>query len=290
MIGIEPDQKPLRCSTGDAGRGIDKDVNVRLDYRWGGNDPPHSAAVVTEVIGSNPSVIVPIGSPNTLAAHRMTSAIPIVFAVVSDPIGQGIVTNFAHPGNNVTGFSNFDSEMGGKWLQLLREMTPQRTQFVSMQSEGGFYVELFQRSIEEAARYLNVDVTRAPVHDDSEIQAVFERFAGATNVALLVPSDPFTYFRSSMIAALAAKYRIPAIYPARRFADDGGLVAYGPDLYDQVYLAASYVDRVLKGAKPGDLPIQQPTKYTLVINLRAAKALDLTILPSLLARADEVIE
>ena len=202
------------------------------------------------------------------------------------------MTSFAHPGGNVTGFSHFDTGVGGKWLQVLREIVPQRTRFVSMfnPNPNNPITELFQRSIEDAARSLSVEVSRALVHDDSEIQAAFEQFAGATNIALLVPSDPFTYFRSAMIAALAAKHRIPAMYPARRFVDDGGLVAYGPDLYDQIYLAASYVNRVLKGEKLGDLPVQQPTKYTLVINLKTAKVLGLDVPHSLLARADEVIE
>jgi putative tryptophan/tyrosine transport system substrate-binding protein len=271
--------------------GWTKDNNVRLDYYLGSDDPQLTASVVTEVVSSNPTIIVTIGSPNTLAAHRLTSRIPIVFSVVSYPIDQGIVTNLAHPGGNVTGFSYYDSGMGGKWLQLLQEMTPQRKRFVSMYNPiGGPYAELFQRSIEDAAHSLDVEVTRAPVHSDSEIEAVFDRIAGVTDIDLLIPSNAFTYTRSSLIAALAAKHHIPTMYPARRFADEGGLVAYGPDLYHQIYSAASYVDRILKGAKPGDLPIQQPTKYTLVINLRAAKALDLNIPSSVLARADEVIE
>ena len=292
VIGVDPDQKVIEAFEQGmrAARSI-KDADARVQYRWGGNDPQLRAAVVAEVVGSNPSVIVPIAAPNTLAARRLTSTIPMVFAVVSYPIDQGIVTNYAHPGGNVTGFSYFDSGIGGKWLQLLHEMTPQRTRFGSMfNPTNNQIIEFFQHSIEDAARSLNVEVSRVPVHDDGEIQAAFEQFAGATNIALLVPPDPFTYFRGAMIAALAAKHRIPTMYPARRFADEGGLVAYGPDLYDQIYLAASYVDRVLKGAKPGDLPFQQPTKYTLVINLRAAKAIDLNIPPSLLARADEVIE
>jgi putative ABC transport system substrate-binding protein len=268
-----------------------KDINIRLDYYVARDDPQLTRSVVTEVVSSNPTIIVTLASTNTLATQRLTSTIPIVFAVVSDPIGQGIVTNFAHPGGNVTGFSYFDNGIGGKWLQLLREMTPQRTRFVSMYSPtGGPIAELFQRSIEDGARSLSVEVTRAFVHNDSEIEAVFERIAGAMDIALLIPSNQFTYIRSRMIAELAAKHRIPTMYPARRFAEEGGLVAYGPDIYDEIYSAASYVDRILKGAKPGDLPIQQPTKYTLVVNLRAAKALDLNIPPSLLARADEVIE
>src|SRR5262249_10958515 len=149
------------------------------------------------------------------------------FAVVSDPVGQGIVKNFAHPAGNVTGFSNFDDGIGGKWLQLLREMTPQTTRFVSMFNHTGGPYELFESSFEDAAHYINVEETRAPVYNDAEIEAVFERFAGATDIALLVPSNTFTYNRSPMIAALAAKHRIPTMYPDRRFVDDGGLVAYG---------------------------------------------------------------
>jgi putative ABC transport system substrate-binding protein len=291
VIGIDPDQEVIEAfDRGMRAAGRIKNANARVEYRWSGSDTQLGSAVVTEVVSSNPSVIVPIGWPNTREVHRLTSTIPIVFAVVSDPIGRGLVTNFAHPGGNVTGFSYFDSAIGGKWLQLLQEMTPQRTRFVSMFNPYNQSVEYLQRSIEDAARSLNVEVSRVPVQNDDEIRGAFERLAGATNIALLFPSDPFTFFRSAMIATLAAKHRIPAMYPARRFADDGGLVAYGPDIYDEIYLAASYVDRVLKGAKPGDLPVQQPTKYSLVINLRAAKALDLTIPATLLARADEVIE
>ena len=170
-------------------------------------------------------------------------------------------------------------------------MTPQTTRFASIfKPGGGPYAEFFQRSFEDAARSLGTEVTRAPVLTDEDIGDVFERLAGATNIGLLVAPDVLTYFRSRMIVDLAAKHRIPAIYPDHRFVDDGGLVAYGPDLYDEIRSSASYVDRILKGAKPGDLPIQQPTKYTLLINFRAAKALELNIPASLLARADEVIE
>ena len=292
VVGADPDRKDIvTFEQGMRAAGWINDANVRIDYRLGGNDPQLTTPVIAEIVRSNPSMIVTFGSPNTLATCRLTPGIPIVFAVVSDPIGQGIVTNFPHPGGNVTGFSNFDSGMGGKWLQLLQEMAPQRTRFTSMfNPTGGPYAELFQRSIEDGARAIHVEVTRAPVQSDDEIKAVFEQLSGVINIALLVPSDPYTYSRSPMIAALAAKHRIPAMYPVRRFADDGGLVAYGPDLNEQIRGAASYVDRILKGAKPGDLPVQQPTKYTLVINLKAAKALDLNIPASLLARADEVIE
>jgi putative ABC transport system substrate-binding protein len=209
--------------------------------------------------------------------------------VVSDPVGQRIVTNLARPGGNITGFSHFDTGIGGKWVQLLREIAPETTRFVSMFKPAlGSYAELFQRSMEDAARSLGIEVTRAPVLTDGDIEAVFERLAGAPNIALLVPSDPFTFVRSPMIAALAAKYRVPAIYPARQFVEDGGLVAYGPDLWDQLRSSAFYVSRILKGEKPGDLPVQAPTKFDFVINLKAARTLGLEIPLTIIARADEV--
>jgi putative tryptophan/tyrosine transport system substrate-binding protein len=188
VIGIDSDQEVIEAfDRGMRAAGRIKDANARVEYRWSGSDIQLGSAVVTEVVSSNPTIIVTIASPNTLATQRLTSTIPVVFAVVSDPIGQGIVTNLAHPGGNMTGFSYFDSAIGGKWLQLLQEMTPQRTRFVSMFNPYNQIAEYFQRSIEAAARSLNVEVSRAPVNDDGEIQAAFEQFAGATNIALLVP-------------------------------------------------------------------------------------------------------
>jgi putative ABC transport system substrate-binding protein len=276
-------------------------VNVRLDYRWAGADPldyrwagadpQHTTAVAAEVDGWNPTVIVAVGSQPALAMHRATATIPIVFAAVSDPVGQGLVSSLAHPGGNITGFSNFEPGIGGKWLGLLREIVPHTTRVAVMFNPATSpYNERFQRSVEDAAHSLNVEVMQALVHDDGEIEGVFERLASASNSALIVPADTFTYFRSPMIVALSTKYRLPAIYALRRFAVDGGLVDYGVDLYDQIRSAASYVDRIIKGAKPSDLPIQQPTKYKLVINLKAAKALGLEIPSNVLAIADEVIE
>jgi putative ABC transport system substrate-binding protein len=290
VVGFEADPKNIAAfAQGMRETGWIKDINVRFDYHWVGTK--RTTTVATEVVGSNPTIIVTIGSPVTVAMHSASATIPIVFSVVSDPIGQGIVTDLAHPGGNITGFSHFDRDIGGKWLQLLHEITPQTMRFASMFNPAmGSYTELFQRSIEDAARSLSLEVTRAPVRNDGEIEAAFERLAGTTNIALLVPSDQFTYLRSAMIAALAAKYRVPAIYPGRRFVDYGGLVAYSPDLYDEIHRSASYVDRILKGEKPADLPVQAPTKFELVINLKAAKSLGLKIPESILARADEVIE
>lgn len=267
-------------------------VNVRLDYRWAGTDPQHATAAAAEVAGLNPTVIVAVGSVAAVAMHRATSTIPIVIAVVSDPVGQGFVSSLAHPGGNITGFSYFEPGIIGKWLGLLREIVPHTTRVAVMFNPvtSSYNEFFFQRPIEDAGRSSNVEVMRAPVHDDGEIEAVVERLAATPNGALLVPSDTFTWFRSSMIVALAAKYRLPAIYAFRRFVADGGLVDYGVDPYELICSAASYVDRIIKGAKPGDLPVQQPTKYTLVINLKTAKALGLEIPPNVLALADEVIE
>jgi putative tryptophan/tyrosine transport system substrate-binding protein len=268
-----------------------KDVNVQLDYWWADNVPQRATAAAAEIAASKPAVIVCVGSPVVGPLHRATSTIPIVFALISDPVGQGLVPSLAHPEGNITGFSNFEPEMGGKWLQLLKEMVPHTTRVAVMFNPPiSPYNERFERSIEDAASSLNVKVTRAPVQVDGEIEAVFDQLAGASNAAVLVPSDAFTFARSAMIVALAAKTRLPAIYAYRRFVRDGGLISYGPDPVHQVRSTASYVDRILKGTKPGDLPVQAPTKYELVINLKTAKALGLTIPPTVLALANEVIE
>jgi putative ABC transport system substrate-binding protein len=236
-------------------------------------------------------VIVALGTPVAVSLRRAISSIPIVFAIVSDPVGQGLVSSLARPGGNITGFSNFEPEMGGKWLQLLKEIASHATRITVMFNPATSpYNELFYRSVESAAPSFNVQVTQAPVRSDGEVEAVFERLAETTNSAVLVPSDAFTFFRSAMIVALAAKTRLPAIYSFRRFVIDGGLVFYGPDPFEQVRSSASYVDRILKGAKPGDLPIQQPTKYTLAINLKTARALGLDVPLHLQQLADEVIE
>ena len=266
-------------------------VNVRLDYRWVGADPKRTTAAAAEINGWKPTVIVALGSPPAVALHRVTATIPIVFAGVSDPVGQGLVSNLAHPGGNITGFSNIEPGLGGKWLELLKKIVPDTTRVAVMFNPASSpYNELFERSVKDAASSLNVEVMQGRVHDDGEIERVFDQLAGASKSGLIVPSDIFTFSRSSTIVALATKHRLPAIYALRRFAVDGGLVAYGVDLADQIHSAASYVDRIIKGANPGDLPIQQPAKYTLVINLKTARALGLEIPHNVLALADEVIE
>jgi putative tryptophan/tyrosine transport system substrate-binding protein len=266
-------------------------INVQLDYRWGSTDPQRAIAAALEVSGWNPSVIVAVGSPVVRPLQRATSTIPIVFAIVSDPVDQGFVSSLAHPGRNITGFSHFDPEMGSKWLELLKEIAPlTRLVAVMFNPATSPYNELFQHSIENAASSFKVEIMPVPVHADGEIEAVFERLAKLPNGALLVPSDTYTYYRSPNIVLLAAKARLPAIYAFRRFVDDGGLVFYGPDPYDEVRSTAFYVDRILKGAEPRELPVQQPSKFALVINLKTARALGLDVPLYLQQLADEVIE
>jgi putative tryptophan/tyrosine transport system substrate-binding protein len=295
LVGSPDDhESPTLISAFEQGMrkaGWTKDANVRLDYYWGGTDPQRAAAAAADVAASKPDAIVAVGSPVVAATQRLTATIPIVFAIVSDPVGQGLVPNLAHPGGNVTGFSNLEPGVGGKWLELLKEIAPAATKVVVMFNPATSpYNELFERSVEDGARTFGVQVSRAPVHDDAEITALFDQLAGQPGVGVLVPSDAFTYFRSATIVALAAKNRLPAIYAFRRFADEGGLAAYGVDAFEQMRATASYVDRILKGAKPGDLPVQMPTKYSLMINLKTAKALGLNIPSGLLAAADDVIE
>ena len=271
--------------------GWTKDVNVRFDYRRGGTDPQHAASAAADVAALNPDLVVAIGSPVVVAMQHVTTTIPIVFAVVSDPVGQGLVPNLAHPGGNITGFSNLEPLIGGKWLELLKKIAPALTKVAVMFNPATSpYNKLFERSVENGAPTFGVQVLQVPAHDDAEVAAAFERLAGQPDTGLLVPSDAFTYFRSATIVALAAKHRLPAIYAFRRFAVEGGLISYGVDAFEQMRATASYADRILKGTKPGDLPVQMPTKYTLTINLKTAKVLGLSVPADLLATADEVIE
>jgi putative tryptophan/tyrosine transport system substrate-binding protein len=223
------------------------------------------------------------------ALLKDTHTIPIVFTVVADPIGRGFVRSTARPGGNVTGFPGFEFAMAGKWLQLLKEIAPQVRRIAYMYNQTTIPPQ-FLRWVETTAPSISVRVVAAPVHDAAEIAAAIAALARESGQGLLVLPDIYLVANSAQISALAAKYSIPAIYPSRTFVMDGGLMSYGPDTPDLFYRAAGYVDRILKGEKPSDLPIQEPTKYELIIDLKAAKAIGLTVPPALLATADEVIE
>ena len=267
------------------------DRNLRIAYRWGAGDVDRIYAYAAELIALAPDVILAAGAPAVAPLHRLTSTVPIVFVSVSDPVGQGFVTNLAHPGGNITGFSNFDPTTGGTWLRLLTEIAPQTKRVAVLYNRRTAPdAQAFLRSVRDAAASSMVRIIPAHVKDDAGITAVLGAFGGERGDGLIVPSDAFTYSHYDKIVALAAQRRLPAVYPFRLFATSGGLMSYGVDLGEETRQAAHYIDRILSGEKPGDLPVQPPSKFELVINLRTAKALGLDVPLTLLARADEVIE
>ena len=265
--------------------------NVQIDFRFGGADPMRISMQATELVEGQPDVIIASGLAAAAALRQQTLSIPIVFVQVADPVSAGFVTNLARPEGNITGFTNFEFSVGGKWLQLLKESAPAISRIAVVFDSANPSWAAYLRPIEAAAPSFGVQLTPVGVRDAAEIKQRFAVFAREPNGAVIVFPSPVTIqYRESIIAA-AAERRLPAMYPFRYFAVDGGLMSYGGALLLDVYRgAASYADRILKGAKVAELPVQQPTKYELVINLKTAKALGLTIPPSVLARADEVIE
>jgi putative ABC transport system substrate-binding protein len=236
-------------------------------------------------------VILANSSPIVAALRQETRTIPIVFAAVIDPLGQGFVANLAHPGSNITGFTNLEFSVLGKMLELLKGMTPNITRVAALFNPAtGFYVSGYLRLFEASSPSLGIELTAAPVHDVGEIDATIAKFGQEPGRGLIVPPEPFTQTHYKVIAASAARHRLPAIYTYRSIVREGGLISYGPDPYDIFRRAASYVDRILRGEKPSELPVQQPTKFEFAINLKTAKALGLQIPDKLLALADEVIE
>jgi putative ABC transport system substrate-binding protein len=265
--------------------------NVHIEYRWAAGDAERGRASAAELVHLAPDVIVVGGGPAALAElHRLTSTISIVFAQISDPVDSGFVAGLARPGGNITGFQNFESAMGGKWLGVLKEAAPNlRRVAVLFGSDAASNFALL-RAAEAVAPSLGVTVTAVDVLDGGEIERAVATFAGQPDGGLLVLPHPYTTANRGSIIILAARYRLPTIYPFRYFATEGGTISYGPDQIEQWRGAATYVDRILRGEKPGDLPVQAPTKYELVVNMKTAKALGLNIPPGLPLRADEVIE
>ena len=265
-------------------------VNVRIDTRWAAADPERFRRYATELVALAPDVILASTSPSVAAVQQASHAVPIVFANVTDPVGQGFVESLARPGGNTTGFSVYEYGIGPKWLELLKEVAPgvQRVAVLrdaALVAGGGLL-----GAIQGVAPSFGVEVSPLGVRDASEIERGITGFADRSNGGLIVLASPLTAFHREPIIALAAKHRLPAVYPFRYFVGAGGLVSYGADATDLYRRAAGYVDRILKGEKPADLPVQAPTKYELVINLKTAKALGIDVPPTLLARADEVIE
>ena len=266
-------------------------LNLRIDYRWAGGDRDRFRRHAAELVKLKDELVVAVSTPAVKALQRESKTIPIIFTQVSDPIGQDMVESLAKPGGAVTGFTNYDRAIGGKWLELLKQVSPNMTRTaVVYNPQTAPYTDLYMRSIESAAPSHTVGVTAAQVHDAAEIERALTEFARVPGGGLIVMTDAFTSVHRKQIIDLAARYGLPAVYPYRYYVADGGLMSYGIDQIDQIRGAALYVDRILKGERPGDLPVQAPTKFHLVVNVKTAKALGLKISESFLLRADEVIE
>jgi putative tryptophan/tyrosine transport system substrate-binding protein len=265
--------------------------NVRIDTRWATTNADDLRKHAAELAASTPDVLVGASDTTTAAALlQATRTVPIVFAIVVDPVGAGFVASLARPGGNATGFMNFEYSIGGKWLELLKQMAPGVTRAAVLRDPAiASGIGQFG-AVQAVAPSLRVELSPVDVRDAPEIERAVTAFAGIENGGLVVTASPSGTVHRELIIALAARHKLPAVYFDRFFVKSGGLMSYGPDLLDQYRRAAGYVDRILKGEKPADLPVQAPTKYELVINLKTAKALGLTVPPTLLARADEVIE
>jgi putative ABC transport system substrate-binding protein len=267
--------------------------NVRYEGHWGGKSAGSFTETAKEVVRQAPDVIYVLGTPLTVALHRETKSLPIVFTLTADPVGAGLVKSWAHPGGNVTGFPAIYPEIVGKWLQILKEIAPRtkRAALLFNPRTAPFVNSgVLRRSFETAARQIELEPIMAPVHDAGEIKAAIESLAQTPNGGLIVMGDVSMFLNRSLIIETVARHHLPAIYAYAFVAMEGGLVTYGPDVRDIHRRSAGYVDRILKGANPANLPVQAPTKFELVINLKTAKALGLTIPESFLLRADEVIE
>ena len=264
--------------------------NLQLEYRWAGGNADEIRRHAAELVVLAPDVLVAAGSAAVGALQQATRAIPIVFATVGDPVGAGFVESLARPGGNITGFAVFEYAIGGKWLALLKDVSP-RTNRVAVLRDPTIALGPGQfGAIQTAAPSFGMEVIPINVREPAEIERAVTAFAKSSNGGLIVTGSPLAQLHRGIIISLAARHKLPAVYFERFFVADGGLISYGPEFVDQYRRAAGYVDRILKGEKPADMPVQAPTKYELVINLRTAKALGLTVPQSLLATANEVIE
>ena len=264
--------------------------NVRIDYRWAAADPVRFRTHAAELAASAPDVILAYTSQAVTAVQQVTRTVPIVFVSVIDPVGANVVESLSHPGGNVTGFTVFEYGISAKWLELLKELAPNLTR-AAVVRDAAIAAGIGQfAAIQTVAPSFGVELSAINVRDKVEIEQALTAFMRRPNGGLTVTASPLATTHRDLIIELAARLRLPAVYPFRYYVAGGGLASYGPDQNDQFRRAAAYVDRILKGEKPADLPVQAPVKYEIVINLKTAKALGLTVPPSVLARADEVIE
>jgi putative ABC transport system substrate-binding protein len=263
--------------------------NLQLDVRWGGGDTELTRKYAAELVALGPDVILASGDP-VVAVKQATRTVPIVFTIIADPVGAGVVESLARPGGNITGFMSYEYGLGGKWLELLKEIAPgvKRVAVIRNADESSGIAQF--AGIQGVAPALGVELSPIGVRDAGEIENAITAFARSPNGGLIVTGSAPAAIHSNLIVTLAAQHKLPAVYFGRFIVAGGGLISYGPDLVDQHRFAAQYVDRILKGEKPGDLPVHAPTKYELTINLQTAKALGLAVPLILQQRADEVIE
>ena len=264
--------------------------NVQIDYRFGAGDPERYRRYAMELVALAPDVILAAGPLTVMALQQASASMPVVFVNFIDPVGAGFVESLARPGGNITGFTNFEYAFGGKWLDLLKEIAPRVTRAAVLRDPTVASGSGQLGAIQSAASSSGVEVRPVDVRNAGEIERAVTAFARQSNGGLIVPGSGLVIIHRELIVTLAARHRLPAVYWSRFYVTGGGLISYGPDDIDPSRRAAGYVDRILKGEKPADLPVQAPTKYELLINLKTAKALDLQVPPTLLARADEVIE
>jgi putative tryptophan/tyrosine transport system substrate-binding protein len=265
--------------------------NIRIDTRWPAFDAESRQRFAKELVALQPDLILSHTTPTTAALLQQTRTIPIIFATVTDPIGSGFIASLSRPGGNVTGFTLVEPTMAAKWVELLKEIAPRVNRVAMLFNPAtATYADYFLKPFKAAAPSFAVEAIAAPVHDMSELESVIAAQVREPNGGLIVMPDSFTDSNREEIISLTARYHLPAVYAYRFFTERGGLLSYGADLSDNFRRAADYVDRLLKGEKPADLPVQAPTKFELTINPKTAKMLGLTVSPSLLGRADDVIE
>src|SRR5246500_1658747 len=265
--------------------------NLRIDCRWGAGSVDRMRLFARELVGLNPDVLVSISTPATAARQAETRTIPIVFAWVSDPVGSGFVSSLAHPGGNITGFLNIEASVVGKWLTLMREIAPQVSRIGFLYNpQTAPYARYYLDTFRAASSTLAIEAIDAPVHSTEEVEAFMTKLGGEAGAGLFVMSDTSMIVYRKTIYSLAERYRLPTIYPYRVFAAEGGLMSYGVNVTDLIRGAASYIDRILRGEKPNELAVQQPTRFELVVNVKTAKMLGLTTPTSMLVAAQEVIE
>jgi putative ABC transport system substrate-binding protein len=266
--------------------------NLQIDYRWAAGNADRIRTYAAELVAMKPDALIAVTSPVVAALQRETRTVPIVFSGVSDPVGSGFIKSLAHPESNATGWSNYTPTLSGKWVEVLKEIAPSISRIgvlfnpITAPYVTGYYMP----DMRVAAATLSVEPIITVVHEVADFETSILEFARKPGGALIVMPDAFTFLHRTLIVASADKHRVPAIYPYRYVCREGGLMAYAPDLGEPFPLMAEYIDRILKGEKPGDLPVQAPTRFEMAINLKTAKVLGLTVPPTLLTRADEVIE